>query len=388
MISLSRSSLAALASSAVAVALAVAAPAMASPASAGQSRPAPPTAYVVNEGGLQVPGTVTPIDTATGVAGAPIKVGGVPFTIAITPNGKTAYVTDISRNVVTPITTATDKPGKPIKVGDGPFSLAITPNGKTVYVANDDSGTVTPISTSTNKAGRAIAVGAYPIPIAAAANGRTVYSVGATQLSAISTATNKASKPLGIGGGTHAIAISPSSKTVYVTNGNSLLRINATTLRVTKRITVGADWAVALTPNGATIYTFSCSYAHPATDSMTAIPVASFRPAKPVRLGFCAAGTAFTPNGKTMYIVDSPTGDNSGSVIPVNAVTGKPGPRVLVGQQPGALAVLAGATASSASTLYVVNTGSDSVTTVNTATNAPTATIGVGYLPTSIGLAR
>ena len=385
---LSRSTLALIASCAVAVALAAAAPAMASPDGAGQSRPAPPTAYVVNEGGLQVPGTVTPIDTASGVAGAPIKVGGVPFTIAITPNGKTAYVTDISRNVVTPITTATNKPGKPIKVGDGPFSLAITPNGKMVYVANDDSGTVTPISTSANKAGRAIAVAAYPIPIAAAANGKTVYSVGATQLSAISTATNKASRPLGIGGGIHAIAISPSSKTVYVTNGNSLLRINATTLQVTKRITVGADWAVALTPNGATLYAFSCSDLHPATDSMTAISIATFRPAKPVRLGFCVAGTAFTPNGKTMYIVDSPTGSKPGTVIPVNTATGKLGSPIVVGWQPGALAVLAGATASSASTLYVVNTGSDSVTAINTAANAATATIGVGYLPTSIGIAR
>jgi YVTN family beta-propeller protein len=69
-----------------------------------------------------------------------------------------AYVTDVSRNVVIPISTATNKIEKSIKVGVSPFTLAITPNGKTVYVANDDSSTVTPISTTTDKAERSIRV--------------------------------------------------------------------------------------------------------------------------------------------------------------------------------------------------------------------------------------
>src|SRR5262249_43292454 len=150
----------------------------------------PARAYVVNEGGDQVPGTVTPINTATGIAGSPIKVGGVPIAIAITPNGKTAYVTDISRNLVIPISTATNRAGRRIRVGIGPFHLAITPNGKAVYVANDDSSTVTPISTNTNKAGKPVPGGAFPTFIPISANGRTVSSVGSFRLSAISTATN------------------------------------------------------------------------------------------------------------------------------------------------------------------------------------------------------
>ncbi len=85
-----------------------------------------------------------------------------------------------SSDSVTPISTATNKAGKAIKVGIAPYYIAITPNGKTAYVANSNSGTVTPISTATNKAGKAIKVatpGLSPVAIAITPNGKTAYAV-------------------------------------------------------------------------------------------------------------------------------------------------------------------------------------------------------------------
>ena len=67
------------------------------------------TAYVVS-GRIGVPGLVTPIRTATNTAGPPVPVGNEPFGIAITPNGKTAYVTG-GTDSVTPIRTATNTAG-------------------------------------------------------------------------------------------------------------------------------------------------------------------------------------------------------------------------------------------------------------------------------------
>ena len=46
--------------------------------------------------GNNTAGTVTPIRTATNTALPPIRTGGNPIEIAITPDGKTAYVTDAS----------------------------------------------------------------------------------------------------------------------------------------------------------------------------------------------------------------------------------------------------------------------------------------------------
>jgi len=46
--------------------------------------------------------------------------------IAITPDGKTAYVACYAAGTVTPIAIATNTPGRPIHVGKGAFTLAIT----------------------------------------------------------------------------------------------------------------------------------------------------------------------------------------------------------------------------------------------------------------------
>jgi YVTN family beta-propeller protein len=102
------------------------------------------TAYVIS--GYPGIRTVTPIDTATGKPGKAIKVGNASAAIAITPDGKTAYVVSTLSDTVTPIQTATNKALKPIKVGNsGP--TAITPNGKTAYVADAFSDNVTPTRT-------------------------------------------------------------------------------------------------------------------------------------------------------------------------------------------------------------------------------------------------
>ncbi len=66
--------------------------------------------------------------------------------------------------VVIPISTAASQAGNPIKVGDGAIDvdggqIAITPDGKTAYVPTNATGTVIPISTATNRAGQPINLG-------------------------------------------------------------------------------------------------------------------------------------------------------------------------------------------------------------------------------------
>ena len=129
------------------------------------------TVYVANKKA----GTVTPINTATNTAGQPIQTYGYhglpsdPSAIAITPDGKTAYVigTGSFEVEVTPISVATNTAGPPIVTGGDTQALAITPDGKTVYVVDNASSydpsdsAVVPISTATNTAGT-------PIPVQAA----------------------------------------------------------------------------------------------------------------------------------------------------------------------------------------------------------------------------
>jgi DNA-binding beta-propeller fold protein YncE len=80
------------------------------------------------------------------------------LTITITPDGKTGYVTNNSADTVKLVNLATGTAGIPIVIGGVPSALAITPDGKTVYVADQD-GTVTPIATATNKLGKPTKIG-------------------------------------------------------------------------------------------------------------------------------------------------------------------------------------------------------------------------------------
>ena len=164
------------------------------------------TAYVGNGNS----GTVTPIATATNTAGPPITVGSQP--LAHRDHAERQDRLRRQRHgtgTVTPISTATNTAGPPITVGNDPChrdhaerqnrlrrqlrlghrdpdhdrhqhrraadhgrknprAIAITPDGKTAYVANQGSDTVTPISTATNTAAPPIAVGNAPYAIAIA----------------------------------------------------------------------------------------------------------------------------------------------------------------------------------------------------------------------------
>ena len=70
---------------------------------------------------------MTPIRTITNTPGKAIKLGNGPDAIAITPDGKAAYITNWGSDTVTPIQTATGTASKPIKVGNQPIAIAITP---------------------------------------------------------------------------------------------------------------------------------------------------------------------------------------------------------------------------------------------------------------------
>jgi YVTN family beta-propeller protein len=185
---------------------------------------------VVFHGVRQLPFDFMSLDLATGRPGKPIKISGYPAAIAITPNGKTAYVTTFSpgfsSGLVIPINLSTNKAGKPIKISGKPpgnyfvgepFAIAITPDGKTAYVTNGVSGTVTPIDVATNMPGKPIKIGGKPgaDAIAISPDGTTAYVANqpSSTVTPIYLATGTPEKPIrfghGFDDGSEAIAIAP-----------------------------------------------------------------------------------------------------------------------------------------------------------------------------------
>jgi DNA-binding beta-propeller fold protein YncE len=121
------------------------------------------TAYVqiISSGSAS---TVTPIDLATGIPGRPVEPvrGNTVTALALSPDGAAVYATSFlssgstvptdTLGTMTAIKAASGRPGPAVNAGDNPSAIAITPDGATAYVTDSASsgpGTVTPIQIAT-----------------------------------------------------------------------------------------------------------------------------------------------------------------------------------------------------------------------------------------------
>lgn len=217
---------------------------------------------------ISVAGTnsVSTIDLATNtVIGLPIPVGSNPQIVAITPDGTMAYVVNFNSNSVTPIdlTTIPPTPGAHIPVGVNPNSIAITIDGKKAYVVNTTSSNVTVIDlvTQTPLPGFIpIGINSRPVAVTTAPDGTRVYvtSVNPNTVTEIDTATNTIVRVINLTGpGVNAITITSDSAKLYVTNtfASSLTPFNLITSLAESDILVNLrPDALALTPNQTRIY--------------------------------------------------------------------------------------------------------------------------------------
>ena len=95
-------------------------------------------------------GVVSVIATAGNKVMTTIPVGGLANDVAITPDGRIAYVPVRNSNVWA-IYTASNTVVQRINVGNDPVNAAITPNGNYLYVTNERSNSVSMIATISNK---------------------------------------------------------------------------------------------------------------------------------------------------------------------------------------------------------------------------------------------
>ncbi len=113
--------------------------------------------------GTQYPGeTVSIIDLSTMSQTYTVTVGQYPWAIAVTPDGKNAYVTNRGSGTVSVISLA----GAPtvtatIPVQTGPAAIASSADGTKIYVANTLSDSVSVINTKTNIVADTITLAAY-----------------------------------------------------------------------------------------------------------------------------------------------------------------------------------------------------------------------------------
>jgi DNA-binding beta-propeller fold protein YncE len=294
------------------------------------------TVYVANEGG----GTVSVINGATcnahrhsgcGQKAPKVKVGGLPFALAVDQATDTVYVTnsfDSSGNfghTVSVINGATcnahrhsgcgQKPAE-VSVGTGPLGLAVSQATNTIYVANTfagEHGTVSVINGATCNGGKHSGCGHKP-------------------------ATTK------VGPFPFSLAVNQATNTIYVANNNngdgpaSLSVINGAACDGTDTSGCGTTWpalpgigraptAVVFDHSTHTVYTANFSDA--AVSVVNVAPAAIQHPAsRPpmVATGSAPFGIAVDPSHRTIYVCNGI--DSTVSILaerPVRARAGSAG---------------------------------------------------------------
>src|SRR5438093_72845 len=222
-----------------------------------------PTAYVVN-----LADGVSVINTGTNTIVTTVTAGTGPQAVAITPDGRFAYVVNLTSNDVSVINTATNTVAATVAVGFGPFGVAITPNGAFAYVtAFGDrcaNGGVWVISTATNAVVATVPLAGCTTGVAIAPDGALAYvthsalsGTSANSVSVIETATNTVVATVSVGAVPVGVVVTPNGAFAYVTNSNantvSMIETATNTVVATLDVGVG-PLGIAVTPDGAFAY--------------------------------------------------------------------------------------------------------------------------------------
>lgn len=262
-------------------------------------------------------GTITVIDTATNVVVDTITVctdlSCSPLIPAATPNGARLYVTNVSNGTVSVINTLTNTVVDTITVGQSPWGIAFTPDGKRAYVANM-SGTISVIDTGTNTVVATITDPAGPIGVAITPDGTRAYvSNSRGTVSVVDTSTNTiitnipvlnrfgfpAFNLVGVvitPDGTRAYVVSASTAQIYVidTMFNSVIKIIAANLDSSVS---GSPLSIAMSSDGTRVYT-----AFPGPPGAVAVDTFTNTVIKFINASAPPPFVGVTPDGAKLYI--------------------------------------------------------------------------------------
>jgi YVTN family beta-propeller protein len=273
------------------------------------------------------------------LVGGPVEAGQGPTSVAITPDGRYAYVTDVFGESVSVIETGLRRNVAAIEVGKDPFGLAITPDGKYAYVADSGSGEVAVISTATKKLVKSIPVAGEPLGVAISPTGKFAYVTDFSDdaVEAISTETMTVSgQPIKVGEGPVGIEFTPGG-TAYVVDrtGKEVSAINTATGKVTGIPLAeesGPPRGIVISPDGTEAYVIGLN-----TGPISVIDTGTNKVTGEVKVEGEPEEVAFAANGKSVYVTEN----EPQQVQTINVETGKVSgsPITLPGEFPSGIAL-------------------------------------------------
>jgi YVTN family beta-propeller protein len=276
----------------------------AAPSAAGANT-APQTewAYVTNSSSK----SVTIIDTKTKKEVATIPVGESPDAIAVTSDGKKAYVLGGSlESFISVIDTQSKKVTATIPIDIRiTYALTITPDEKYVYVTGH--GTLSIIDIEKEEVVKKLYMGDYNYVVTMNPNGKQAYVSSQGNISVIDIATQKVLRTISMGydGLPKDIDFMLDGKRAYIAIGQSILVIDTEKEEVINTITVKENffnpYEVVISPNGNRIY-LAGSSSGTTPDQILVIDTKTHSITKAIYAKSAPLGMAITSDGKELYI--------------------------------------------------------------------------------------
>jgi YVTN family beta-propeller protein len=133
------------------------------------------TAYVAGCDSFCVTGSVEVLDTASRRVTGTMQVGPRPYRIAVTADGRRAYTTNLGDPSVSVVDLATQSAIATVRVPLEPTGLAVSRDGSSIYVTSQTSGNVVAIDATTNNVRGVLHVGSVAREVVVTPDGRRLY---------------------------------------------------------------------------------------------------------------------------------------------------------------------------------------------------------------------
>jgi YVTN family beta-propeller protein len=324
--------------------------------------------------------TSGPASVADPTVAATVVVGKTPSDIQIAPNGKFAYITNITSQhagVITVLDTATDRVfSKTIPIPQGPPQfVSFSPDSRTAYVSvysdsDSDSGSVRPlivfIDTATGTVTSKVQVNnVKPGPSAVSPDGRYLYvpnhnmTMGAPNgkvIDVIDTAQKRVVDNISVAMNPHWIVFGAGGQYLYVSDHMSkvVTVLNASNNSVVKTIPVGTTpHGEAISPDGSILAVTSYD-----GNFVTFIDTATDKVITKVNVQKNPQADAYAPDGRHLYVVNY----QSNTVTVIDTADYRVTATVRVGKSPTSIAVLPNGRQA-----YVTNENGSSINVLNIA---------------------
>ena len=310
--------------------------------------------------------TITVVDTTQHVVLGRVPVGTGPASLAVTPAGdRLLVVNGPLAPSLTVVDTLTLGVLASVPLAGNPTDVVASPDGRLAYIAGGGATpgvVVVDLGTFTVTAQIPSAQAPY---LALAPDGQRLYAIGST-VSVIDTATRQVLRTIATSISVSSFAVNHGAHRLYVTGSTGisilimLVDLEAGTVLQTRS---GGD-ALVLSPDGTRLYVHSPLAILSVLDPVTLATLATVALGPPretaILQPFPRQGVLVSPDGSRLWAANSD--DNSLSVVDLQTLA------VLatlpVGLTPKSLGLVGGGTA-----LYVLNSGGNTVSVLDTATH-------------------